>query len=441
MQVQVNLNIPSAAAAPRGSRTHSKYVTKAAKAARRHSRPHGSVGAVARTAAAASSSGAAPATAEVTNWSQTPMPPGHVHATLQDQDWAIDDPLASRDAFYDALRIQGHPDHEHDPSIGLFDILSDIMGRDPDRLVWTREAVNNRQADFPWLTWDVAAASSDDVTTLWHGCRADVALRRAHDGYAILPGPRREKSGLKDHNKGKPYASTTANTAIAYSVPPMAQGSHGDQTLAIGPIAMFQVEANAQGVANVSTAAAPPKLAAAPKVLRVCFRLDWCTPDKRTSRIRRLIDTCAMGDCCHALHMAGLDRELSPTELDQAESWDRGIAYGRDCALLAIWPPPEALLCPRHSRVWAKAQFPPPLPLPRDLPSAQALGLDMERYLTATRVSGTPASSDHGSQPRPPWQRLQPCPIAASEQFRPTGSAPGLESSRRAASPLPGDPR
>ena len=141
MQVQVNLNIPSAAAAPRGSRTQSKYVTKVAKAARRHSRPHGSVGAVARTAAAASSTGAAHVTTEVTNWAQTPMPPGHVHAMLQDQDWAIDDPLASRDDFFDALRIQGHPDQEHDPTIGLFDILSDLLGRAPDRLVWTREAV------------------------------------------------------------------------------------------------------------------------------------------------------------------------------------------------------------------------------------------------------------------------------------------------------------
>ena len=191
------MNITSAAAAPRGTRIHSNCATKAAKAARRHSRTHGSVGAVARTATAASSAAAVPAAAGATKWALSPMPPGHVHATLQQQDWAVDTPLASRDAFYDALKIQGHPDHDYDPSIGLYDVLTDVMRRPPDRLTWVRESVNNRTADLPWLTWDVAAASRADVATLWHGCRADVALRRAHEGYTILPGPRREKSGKK----------------------------------------------------------------------------------------------------------------------------------------------------------------------------------------------------------------------------------------------------
>ena len=145
---------------------------------------------------------------------------------LRQQDWAIGHRLESRDACYDALKVQGHPEHEYDPTIALYDVLSDTMGRHPDRLTWVRESFNNggagRTAELPWLTWDIAEASGPDAVTLWHGCRADVALRKSREGYVIQPGPRRENSGNKEHNRDKAYAATNANTALAYTVPPMA---------------------------------------------------------------------------------------------------------------------------------------------------------------------------------------------------------------------------
>ena len=147
----------------------------------------------------------------------------------------------------------------------------------------------------------------------------------------------------------------------------------------------------------------------------MCVRFDWSTTHSATSRIRRLVDSCAMGDCCHALYLAGIDSTVEWRAWDTATAWDRATKHGRAAHMLEQWPAPEALLCPRHARTWVQSQIDPTIALPREYPTVAELQLNTALYLTTVCPSPDTPVDGSGSSPARSAEGLRDGPRRVAE--------------------------
>ena len=185
--------------------------------------------------------------------------------------------------------------------------MSDLLGARPTRLTWVLEDSGGRSGEtvFPYLTWEVAEPVTDNPVRYWQGCRPDAGIRRACEAFRVTPGPAREKAGCRPSTVNRSYVATTPKLAAAYQTAPHHSTGADDTTGTWGPVFLLQMEAlppptdQEPLVSNVSGPAHPAEMIY-PRVLRVCVRLDWSTPEEATSRIRALNKHNAMGDCCHA---------------------------------------------------------------------------------------------------------------------------------------------
>ena len=145
--------------------------------------------------------------------------------------------------------------------------------------------------------------------------------------------------------------------AAWYAVPPHPPNSLDDRTLAWGPIALFMCEAQerpGENPYNVVRNGSHGARLIHPNPLALLVRLDWAGPTEANSRCRPLTQSCGMGDCAFALHLAGYDH---PDLRQAAERRDQAATTRRTADAAMTWPPPEALYCHEAARRWAERQF------------------------------------------------------------------------------------
>ena len=108
--------------------------------------------------------------------------------------------------------------------------------------------------------------------------------------------------------------------------------------MAMGPIVMFQCEAlpapdlapgqpanRDQRIAAVVRPDHPARLLIFPRARKLLVRMDWATPEWRTSRARSLLNLSAVGDCEACMHKAGMTQ---PEAVQWAKALDKLLAQG-----------------------------------------------------------------------------------------------------------------
>ncbi|MCP4448671.1 MAG: hypothetical protein GY811_25535, partial [Myxococcales bacterium] len=242
-----------------------------------------------------------------------PVPPKSILNALYQNGFALGNSGVSTEDIKDALRLHDHPRFTHDPTLQALGPWTDIMQRPPNRLTWVLEdsGGNSGETIFPYLTWDLRQPTTDAPTVFWHGTRGDLAARLAASGGHLLPGPRRETKGRTGTNVGRTYVSVHPSLAAWYAMPPHPPYSLEDDTLAWGPIALWMCEATqpprGENRHNVVKGEAHGARLIYPRVLSLLIRMDWCAPTEAASRCRALPHAYGMGDCAHALYIAGYD--------------------------------------------------------------------------------------------------------------------------------------
>ena len=227
-------------------------------------------------------------------------------------------PRCNREAAREAAaraqrRLPNHPHYEHDPTVGLIEPWSTLMGYLPTHVVWIKEfSTNPGETVFPYLAWDVADPSwpgGRETTCLWHGTRPEAALAIANAGYRLVPGPRRQQDGRRTDNLDKTYCTDSVALAAQYAAPPMVAGTSGDRTASCGAMVIFQCEpstpAAGAAVAKVGKLLHPAKLSK-PRVLQMMVRFDWRRGRTQDSRIYNLRQGFHNGDCALPAHKAAV---------------------------------------------------------------------------------------------------------------------------------------
>jgi len=330
------------------------------------------------------------------------------------------------------LRLPDHADHKYDPTAGLIDPWSKIMGVPPTHIVWIKELSGNAGSTvFPYIAWTVAEPLWDgerDGICLWHGTRPDAALAIVHSEFKLVPGPRRQAEGRLQRNLDKTYVAEDVGLAAQYAAPPLVAGTSGDRTAACGAMVLFQCEPSTpergEAVARVGKSYHPAKLSK-PRVLQIMVRFAWRRCKTQDSRMYNLRQGFQNGDCAHAVHTAGVTDSaiLAKAELMDGEARK---GQGRSAQLMAQWPSPMDMCCPEHAQDWIKAQFEPAL---RALPPVQSLD---SRGINPDPIIGLEDHILHG-----PWTRV-PSPEHHAERRQRATSVPTARPRRGRSGTPPG---